>query len=297
MWKVGIIGTENSHAMAFAKILNLPEPQTGKVPYEDIRVVGVYGPDEETARDVKEQAQVDFIAGRPEDFFGRVDAMMITCRKGSLHAQYARPFLEKGMPLFIDKPFTSDWEQAAGLARDARSHGVPLAGGSGCKYAYDVLMLQNRRRQLSAEGKLLSGAVNFSADRDSIYDGFYFYAPHLTEIALTVFGYDVRSVHAFESAGGVVAVLHYEGFDASLHYTRNSSVSTCVLFGKEGNICREIDISLIYRHEVDHFAGMLHTGKMPVDYPELVGHVAVIGAVLESLKSGKEAAVARLERA
>ena len=42
---------------------------------------------------------------------------------------------------------------------------------------------------------------------------------------------------------------------------------------------------------------MLHTGKMPVDYPELVGHVAVIGAVLESLKSGKEAAVARLERA
>ncbi|MCI8441201.1 MAG: Gfo/Idh/MocA family oxidoreductase [Provencibacterium sp.] len=296
MWKVGIIGTENSHAMAFARILNLPDPQTGKPPYEDIRVVGVYGPDMDTAQDVKDQAQVNFIADSPEDFFGRVDTMMVTCRKGSLHEQYARPFMEAGMPLFIDKPFTSDWEQAARFARDARERGVLLAGGSGCKYAWDVLLLQHKRQELCAAGKLLSAAVNFSADRDSIYDGFYFYAPHLTEIALTVFGYDVRSVHAFESRGGVVAVLRYDGFDATLHYTRGSSASTCVLFGKEGNVCREIDISLIYRHEVDRFAEMLHTGKMPVDYPELIGHVALIHAVLESLQSGKEAVVERLER-
>ena len=68
MWKVGIIGTENLHAMAFAKILNLPDPQTGKRPYGDIRVVGVYGPDMDTAQAVKEQAQAEFIAERPEDY-------------------------------------------------------------------------------------------------------------------------------------------------------------------------------------------------------------------------------------
>lgn len=294
MIRIGIIGTENSHAMAFAKILNLPDPNTGKHAHEDVRVVGVYGPDRETAKAVQKEGEVAFIADTPEDFFGKVDAMMITCRKGSLHYDYALPFIRAGIPLFIDKPITADWDQAVSLVKEAGQRGVPLAGGSGCKYAWDVLYLQNRRKALEAEGKFLSAAVNFSADRDSIYDGFYFYAPHLTEIAVTVFGKEVNSVQAFESEGGIVAVLRYDHFLVTLHYTKNSAVSTCVLFGQTDNYCRELDISMIYRHEVDQFVQMLRTGEMPVGYGELIQHVGIIHAILESLSTGRETAVKRL---
>jgi len=294
MIRVGIIGTENSHAMAFAKILNLPDPVTGKRPYEDVKIVGVYGAQRETAEAVKKEGAVDFIADSPEDFFGKVDAMMVTSRKGSLHYDFAMPFIRAGLPVFIDKPVTADWNQAVLLANEAKKQGVPLAGGSGCKYAWDVQLLKNKRMELEAEGKLLSGAVNFSADRDCEYDGFYFYAPHLTEIGVTVFGKDIRSVQAFESEGGIVAVLEYDRFHATLHYTKNSSVSTCVLFGKNDNYCRELDISLIYRHEVDRLVNMLRTGEMPVGYGELIQHVSVIHAVLESLKTGKQVKVESL---
>ncbi len=132
MIRIGIIGTENSHAMAFAQAINLPD-ENGKMRFPDVRVVGVYGPDLESARQIINETGVDFLAEKPEDFFGKVDAMIVTCRKGSLHAQYAKPFLEAGLPMFIDKPFTVDLAEAKELAKISEEKGAALCGGSGCK--------------------------------------------------------------------------------------------------------------------------------------------------------------------
>ena len=52
MYNIGIIGTENSHAMAFAKIINLPDPETGKLKYPDVRITGIYGPDPDSTQKI-----------------------------------------------------------------------------------------------------------------------------------------------------------------------------------------------------------------------------------------------------
>ena len=288
MYKIGIIGTENSHAMAFAKIINLPDPVTGKLLYPDARVVGVYGPDKSTAQPIIDEAGADFMAESPDEFFGKADAMLITNRKGSLHAGYAMPFIEKGMPLFIDKPFTSCVKEAEKLIEAAKKSGSKLSGGSGCKLSYDVLMLQNSVRSLTASGNMVSGSMNFAADPDSEYDGFFFYSPHLTEMALTVFGYHVRSVFTRENKGSRISIWRYDGYDVSLHYSKDTSASSAVIYAKNGNIMRNIDISMIYRHEVDHFIHMLRTGEMREPYENLVIPVRMIAAVEESVKTGAE---------
>ena len=41
-YKIGIIGTENSHAYAFASLINLPY-KDGKIMFPDCRVTHVYG--------------------------------------------------------------------------------------------------------------------------------------------------------------------------------------------------------------------------------------------------------------
>ncbi|HHZ12600.1 MAG TPA: Gfo/Idh/MocA family oxidoreductase [Clostridiales bacterium] len=287
MFRIGIIGTENSHAMAFARLINLPDDATGRRLWEDAKVVGVYGPDLESAQAVYQEGRADFIAESPDDFIGRVDAMMITSRRGSVHYDYAIPFIDKGLPVFIDKPFTTDIEQSEMLIRRARETGALLAGGSGCKYSWDVLILKNRVEELRKNNALLGASMNFAADLESEYDGFHFYAPHLTEMALTMFGDRVRGVRASENNGSVTAVAHYDDCDVALHYTKGSAMSSCLLFGKESNYYREVDISMIYRYEVKYFIDMLRTGIMPQSYEALVQPVYFVNGVLESLKTGR----------
>ncbi len=288
MFRIGIIGTENSHALAFAKIINLPDAKTGKHLYEDARIVGVYGPDTDSTQVIMDQVGVDFIAQKPEDFIGKVDAMMITSRCGSVHYEYAMPFIKMGMPVFIDKPITSDNAQTADLMEQAQKNNVLLTGGSGCKYAYDVVTLKNNAQAMMATNTFCSGAINFAVQRNSIYDGIFFYASHLTEMALTIFGYDMKSVLAVENSGTVVVTARYENFDITMHYTDESAISSCVIFGKNKNVYREIDIASIYDLEVEKFISMLRTGVMPISYDNIAKPVYIINAIIKSLHTKQE---------
>ncbi len=286
MFRIGIIGTENSHAMAFAKAINLVNPKTKKYDFEDARIVGVYGPDKESTNAIMDEVGVDFIAEDVSEFMGKVDAMMITSRKGSVHYEYAVPFIEKGIPVFIDKPITSEGKQAKQLIELAKKHNTPMLGGSGCKYAYDVQTLKNIANTMKDEGSILSGAMSFSLQKDSEYDGFYFYASHLIEMVLTVFGYDMQSVQAFERDKTVVAVARYEKFDVTMHFCNESKSHSGIIFGTTKNHYRELDITGIYTLEVTSFLNMLRSNKMKQSYEDIIKPVYIMDAILKSLETG-----------
>lgn len=288
MIKIGIIGTENSHALAFSKIINLPNERTGKYDYPDVKVVGVYGPDMVSAQAIIDEAKAEFIASSPEEFIGKVDAMIITSRKGSVHYKYALPFIELGMPVFIDKPFTVDQQEAKCIIAKAKEKGALISGGSGCKLAYDIIMLQNTVKSLVEKDKMVTGVINFSIDMDSENDGFFFYASHLTEMALASFGNDVKSVVALEKNKSVIAILRYDAYDITLNFINGSGEYTAVLFAKERNYTRNIDISFIYEHEVEHFINMIKTKEMPQSYEDLIVPVKVMNAIVKSYQEGKE---------
>lgn len=287
MFRIGIIGTENSHAMAFAKRFNLPDADTGKPVYPDARVVMVYGPDPETARRVMEEADVPACARTPDDFIGIADAMMITSRRGSVHYQYALPFAEAGIPLFIDKPFTSDAAQARALIDALVRRGTPAMGGSGCKYAPEVPDLARTARRWRGDGALLSGSLKFTADPASEYDGFFFYASHLVEMALAIFGPDMEEVQACERRGRVLALAGYPDFAAALHFTPDNYDCRCTLYGKKESVHQAIGIGRIHEREADLFVDMLRTGAAPQPPEALIRPVRVIECILEALRTGK----------
>ena len=292
MKRIGIIGAENSHAEAFTKMINTPDNAAGDPLLNDLRIVGVYGPDPINAGKIACLDKVEFQADRPEDFFGRVDAMMILNRKGSLHAGYAMPFIEQGIPLFIDKPVTSDPKEAQLLLSAAQQKGVPICGGSSLKYSRNLPELKELTGALLREKEYISAVINYPADLHSEYDGFYFYGPHLVEMTLSVFGHKVKTVKAMEQHGVVTALLGYEDFSVNLVFTPGTTDAGCLLFCKgKANIYFPIDTSGTYEAEVTHFARMLHTGEMPQSYEELAKPVYVIDALLRSLSSGSEISI------
>ena len=52
MFKIGIIGSENSHAAAFSEIFNLSGT------YDDVRVTAIWGEDMEASRKIAEKCHV-----------------------------------------------------------------------------------------------------------------------------------------------------------------------------------------------------------------------------------------------
>ena len=286
-YRIGIIGSENSHARAFAKVFaNDPD-------FKDMQVVAVHG-DEGVGPSLRVQAHFPeaVIVDKPKEMLGMVDAVMITSRDGKFHFPYAKAFLEAGIPMFMDKPFTVDPGEAKAMLALAKEKGVPLCGGSSLKCCPDIVTLGEIRERRGAD--VISGFLSAPLSPDSPYSGFYFYASHLVEMCLAVFGWEPEAVTARNRGGQVTAIFHYAGFDAVCAYTPGCGRYFVQLTGNKDILeAKEIDLSPAYRLEAEEFAEMLRTGNMPYRYEQLTEPVFCMHAIEESYKTGK---TVRIER-
>ena len=282
MFKIGIIGTENSHAGAFMEIFKT-DPA-----YADMQVVCVGGMYDDANKALQEKYGVE-IVNDPEEMVKKVDAAMITCRDGKYHAGFATPFVKAGKPVFVDKPFTTDAKEAKVLVALAKEKGVPMVGGSSVKNAYDVLMLENavKTNPKAVRGGTLVAPVSMKNE----YGGFYFYSSHLAEMCLRVFGYDPIAVTAKECNDNVAVLVEYENYVVSLQFVGDSYVYFGQIVNDNGVYARNIDVSIIYRHECEQFADMLRNGKMAHSYEQLIAPVFLMNAIYQSYTTGKRVEV------
>ena len=105
MKRIAILGCENSHANAFLKFVR------DEKKFSDVEVVGVYSDDTEASLKLKEKFNVPVLEDYA-DAVGKIDGLVITARHGDNHYKYAKPYLESGIPMFIDKPITVKEDEA-----------------------------------------------------------------------------------------------------------------------------------------------------------------------------------------
>ena len=284
MYRIAILGTENSHAMTFAKYINLPGAD-GKRPFPDMEVVGVYG-DEASAGAILKEAGVKHAAKSPEEFLGKVDAVMVTARWGSRHAPYAMPYAKAGIPLFIDKPFTSDSAEAKEFIALLKQKNVMVTGGSACKYSPTLFEMKKAFLEDSAAGTFITGTLNFNVIPDSEYDGLFFYASHLIEMAFAVFGEEVKTVAAFRKNDSITAIFGYEKFDVTLLFTAGAWNCAGTLYGPKEIKHYPLDMATVFNEEVRVFHDMLVTRKMSQTYESLVLPVTLIEVLARAVKTG-----------
>jgi hypothetical protein len=133
--RIGIIGTDTSHATAFTKVLNdMP----------GIRVVAAYkggSADIEASR-----SRVDMFANELRDKYkvnivdsiealcSQVDAVLLESNDGRVHLAQARIVIAAHKPVFIDKPLASTLEDAREIAKLAKEAGVPWFSSSSLRF-------------------------------------------------------------------------------------------------------------------------------------------------------------------
>ena len=87
------------------------------------------------------------IVADPVEMIGQIDAVMIESVDGNVHMR-ALPFIEAGIPTFVDKPFTTSTHDARTLVATAQRAGVPLMSASALRYTPEVLDVQQRQAEL-----------------------------------------------------------------------------------------------------------------------------------------------------
>lgn len=298
MLRLGIVDCDTSHVYQFARRLN----HTGIAPdqwVEGARVVAavvgtsnVYLP-EKVAEFVTalREAGVAIVA-RPEELVGQVDAVLVESNQGAVHRARATPFLEAGLPVFIDKPFTATVADARALVALAARRGVPLLSASSLRFTPAIVAA----RQDGALGVLRGVDVYTPAHWHEANPGLLHYGVHGVEMLYALLGPGCREVTAIAEEGGEVVVGRWA--DGRLGVVRGLRAGATgygfVAYGERGIRAQVVDTGTIYRDLLAAVVPVLAGAPSPVSGEELVEVVAFMAAARASAEAG--GAPVRVER-
>ena len=285
MFKTVILGCENSHANGFlSAIKNDPV-------FSSIEVIGVYSDEKDRAQALADEFGVKIMESYDEAC-GMVDGVIVTARHGDNHLKYAEPYIKSGVPFFIDKPFTIDPKEGEKLCALLAESGCKFVGGSSLKHVKEIKEMKKDR--LDGKGKkTIGGFLRAPIDLASPYGGFYFYAQHLVEMLIEVFGEDVKKVCAVRSQVGITINFRYDDFDVCALFAEKNYVYYAVRHTEESSLGGEFPLGdECFKLELYDFLKLLTKESEGENAYRMMKPVYIMNAIIESLDNcGKESEV------
>jgi predicted dehydrogenase len=285
MIKLGMLDFDTSHVVEFAKRLN--HKAIDQDQWVDGAEIVVACPGESLIMPEripgykKEIERLGIpLVDRPQDMIGKVDGMLIESQEGTVHWDRARPFLEAGLPCFVDKPFTCGVDHARKLADLAARKNVPLFSASALRYAPELVEFVANPKH----GKILGALTYGPASLHPRNPGFYHYAIHAVEILYTLLGRGCERVTCTHERDVDVATGQWnDGRLATVRGIRSGhSDYGCVVFSEKGVQNLPLSTGYIYRELLKHIVGMFESKKAPLDIRDTIEIVAFIEAALKS---------------
>ncbi len=287
MIRIGMIGSDNSHAVSYSKLVNIKDKAPGKY-IPGARVVALFGLEDKRNQEVAQEVKIPTIVKRHTDMLGMVDAVIVDFRHGGLHYQYAAPFLKAGIPTFVDKPLACSVPHAKKIIALAKKHRAPLMSCSAVRYGERI---DDFKKKMKDIGKVRAGLLTGRGSSRGPYGGIFFYGVHSVEMLIEIFGNKIKSVRCTEHDGSAIASVTFRnGSVIVLNVVEGSNVPFTVgAFGTEGIILPDGEMFTGYYSTMKVFLKMVKTGKPPVAYDDLLLSVRILDAMQKSMdKDGKE---------
>lgn len=286
--RLGIIGTDTSHVIAFSKILNDPKHpehipgarivaafKGGSQDIESSRTrVDKYA--EELARDWKVEIVPDIAT-----LLGKVDAVLLESVDGRPHLEQARPVIAAGKPLFIDKPLAATLEDAREIARLAEAKGVKWFSSSSLRWAKSLEPM----KKPGLKGALVWGPGPLEEHH---YLELGWYAIHASEMLFTVMGKGCETVTRTYSADQDEITCRWkDGRIGTVRALRPYSDFGAVVFTADNKVLQSpAKFEYSYVPLVREFVQFFQTGKLPVDPEETLEIFAFLDAAQKSREQG-----------
>lgn len=276
--RIGIVGTENSHADHYVRHFNTDEDYPGH------RVVALAGGASERNVTLAEAGGIEHIVEAPEQLVGLIDAGIVCSRDGGQHRAEASVLLDAGLPVLVDKPLACSVPDAEAILELAHKRNVPVTSFSALRFSSRTTEWAQR---LTAEPDTL--IITGPADPTSQYAGIFFYGIHVVEIAHALTNGRIwHGISVVDLDDAVVATAQAGRTRIVLEFvkpnTRTDTQWRMVTTGPDGFIAENLKLGADYaRPSIDVFAEMLNSGKSPLSDEELLSPVRVLSAIAEAL--------------
>lgn len=286
--RLGIIGTDTSHAVVFTRALN---DASAANHIAGARVVAAF---KGGSPDVKESAsRVDKYAAELRDKWGvkfvdaipamcsQVDGILLESLDGRKHLSQMKEAVTCGKPVFIDKPLASTYADAMAIAQAASAAHVPWFSSSSLRFS-EIQSLKQ---------KPLNGAIAWGPGPTEEHQALdlTWYGIHAVEMLYTLMGTGCSEVTMTSSGeADVVTGKWKDGRLGTVRVDRPYSRFGAVAFRDKNQVDALPDIKVDYLPLVREIVNFMNTRQPPVSNEETLEIMQFMDAAQRSKKHNGE---------
>lgn len=284
--RVGIIGLDTSHVIAFTKTMNDPAA-TGAL--GRCRVVAAFP---EGSRDIESSVSrvpkyteemlamgVEIVPSIPA-LLEKVDAVLLESNDGRPHLEQVLPVLKAGKRVFIDKPIAGSLADAVLIYAASEKYDVPLFSSSSLRFGPETLAVRG-----GSIGTVKYCQTGSPASIEPTHPDLFWYGIHGVEALFTAMGTGCETVVRSKTDEGMIRVEGRWPNDRVGVFEERKGYGG-IAKGSGGET--EMGSYPGYGPLVEAIAEYFATGEMPVQPEETMEIYAFMEAADESKRRGGE---------
>jgi predicted dehydrogenase len=286
VFRLGMIGLDTSHVIAFTKMINDPQKNYGcKViagyPGGSQDIESSYGRVEKYTNQLRDEYGLE-IVDSIEELCRKVDGVLLESVDGRPHLEQAKPVIAAGKPLFIDKPVAGSLADALEIFRLAKASNVPCWSSSSLRFAPGIIGMRNDEKVGQVRGCDAFSPCSIEPHHPDLY----WYGVHGVEILFTIMGTGCESVQRLQTDDYEFVVGRWKDGRIGTYRGLKSGKKDygAMVFGSKG-IARSGSYEG-YGHLVDQIVRFFKTGAIPVPPAETIEIFAFMTAADASKTQG-----------
>lgn len=286
--RVGIIGLDTSHSIAFTRAMNeqdhpelLGYKVTTAYPHGSLDIESSVSRIPGYIEDIQNMGVkvVDSI----DALLDEVDVVLLETNDGRRHLEQVLPVLKAGKRVFIDKPVAASLEDTLKIYEASKEYNIPLFSSSSLRYIKGAKEARNGEL-----GKVMGATTWSPASLEKTHPDMYWYGIHGVEALFTVMGTGCKEVYRVHTDGCDVITGVWE--DGKVGLFRGQRDGKLGYGGHVYGETKSIDLGPYqgYLPLLIDIAKYFETGEMPVTPEETIEIFAFMSAAdVSKKKKGK----------
>lgn len=217
------------------------------------------------------------VVTKPEEMIGQVDAIICATDIGSEHVERCRPFIEAGLPIFIDKPLADNEEDLRTIVK-WYDNGAHIQSSSSMRYVKSFEPFYKNHYELGKIRYIVSPMAKYWET----------YGMHAIEAMHPLLGQGFEWVENFgDHDRAMVHLRHKNGCDVSIPMGYGFASNGLTIMAQYGScVLGDSDSYYAFKKQLDVFVHYLRTGEEEHPFSDTIEMAKILIAGLKSRDEG-----------